>query len=99
MPTPFACTSISQSHCRSGTIRKDGSITIFAQEYTVSYSAYLLEEASYHNFDFSYAWKLHVQHLQAHFPELSLESEPIGLSPYRSIYSFRANTTDTSPFC
>ena len=46
-------------------MRKDGSVTIFAEEYTVSYGGYLLEEASYHCFDCAYdmrfAFKLHVQ--------------------------------------
>ena len=34
--------------------QKDGSIPVFAQIYAELYRAYLLEEASYHNFDCGY---------------------------------------------
>ena len=46
-------------------VEKNGSIFVCAQEYAVSYCAYLLEKAAYHIFDCDYeqpiAFKLHVQ--------------------------------------
>ena len=67
---------------------KDASITAIAQEYTVSYGAYLLEEASYHSVDCNvegrFAFKLHVQNPDA-ILKFSLGLEPVVFSPYRSI--------------
>ena len=85
----------------SGPANKNRSISLFTEEYAVSYRAYLLEDAAFRNLAAFVSRPLHSNYMRKNSDailKISLGLEAILFSPSHSIYGIGPNITCKSNY-